>query len=131
MDDWLTMATDNWGAARDLFIAQRWRSAMSRAYYCVFGRATAALIGSGMTLPLGRESWSHKAVPNMVLEHLERLNLQERQRLFGMIVTLYSLRIIADHVPSSAVGEDEARSAGALMIQAVQLLREANGGTHT
>lgn len=124
MADWNMLAEDSWSAARELFDADRWRSAVSRAYYASFSRATATLHEQGLTPPADREGWGHRQLPDLLAVHLNRLGSRQRWELFGLLTTLYNLRLMADYIPAADVGEHEARTALGLMHPIARLLQE-------
>jgi len=67
----------------------------------------------------------------MVTEHLIALDERRRRELFGMITTMYNLRILADYVPSTSIEEADARHAGGLMLKVTRLLKEARDGANS
>lgn len=120
--DWVDIARDNRFAVYETLSHGRWRTCLSRAYYAVYSAATEALISQGVNMPIGRNSPHHAKLPNLVGNNLNTISHSVRWRLAGMIRKLYNLRIIADYVPSFALGESEARLALGLMNQAFGFL---------
>jgi len=124
MEDWQSMAQDNYVAAGVLLRAGRWRSAVSRAYYAAYARAVAALKRRNVAMPRTREGPSHKRLPFLVAQHLMELSASIRWRLFSRISRLYTMRLNADYYASVPVVGRDARSAMGMLKDVFQWTRE-------
>ena len=122
MASWADLAKDNRTAAYEVFGHGRWRTCLSRAYYAAYSEAAKHLIRQGVAMPKGREGPSHAKLPELIVDNLSRIGYEIRWKLRGTITQLRDLRIMADYMPSSSVGEDDARSALSLMKQAFDCL---------
>lgn len=122
MATWQEVGQDNRTAAHELFLHQRWRSCVSRAYYAAYSAVTDALFKVPVTMPAGREGPHHIPLAEIVGYNLTSLREPARWRLAGLVKRLYDLRVIADYRPSVDVDEPEARIALGLMNQIFLLL---------
>jgi uncharacterized protein (UPF0332 family) len=127
MADWTTVATDNYRAASTLADARNWRSAVSRAYFAAYARASAALVEAKVTMPPTREGPSHRGLPSLINRTLGRLG-GGRWRLIGLVHGLYNLRVAADYRPSVSVESGDARQALRMMADVFQLTKELLNG---
>lgn len=121
---WKELARENRTTACELFEANRWRSAASRAYYAIYARVTDVLLSAGATMPSGRSNPKHKTLPELVGNNLSAISLSKRWRLAGLIKQLYDFRIIADYRPAVTLDGDDARICFAVMNQAFLCLKE-------
>jgi uncharacterized protein (UPF0332 family) len=121
MEDWNMVAMDNYEATALLIEEGRWRSAVSRAYYAVYARISAALARLGVQMPAGREGPSHTRLPDLVVDQLKRLSKSLRWRVAGMVRGLYNRRLSADYRPSVRIGNAQARGAANAMTEVFRL----------
>ena len=94
--------------------AQCYRSSASRYYYAAYQIASAVLLYLGLQPPAGREAWSHEATPELLRETLVQrriLSRGEGNRLKSRLEVLYTLRVIADYVPTRPVTATDAEAA--------------------
>jgi uncharacterized protein (UPF0332 family) len=124
MATWREVANDNYGAASELVNRERWRSAISRAYYAAFALVAGALKRKGVAMPRDWEGPAHVKMAALVCDHLTELR-DVRWRVFHCVRRLYALRLDADYRPSLASNNGEARSALGLMIDVFHAFREA------
>ena len=99
MATWRDLAAEGRSATYELFVAHRYRSCASRAYYAVYAEVTHGLLGAGLTMPFGRGNPRHKPLPVLVGMNLAPLRPGLRWRLSGIVAQLYAFRITADHLP--------------------------------
>lgn len=108
------MAYESQAAAFADETAGRLRPAASRFYYAAYQAVIALLHLAGRQPPTGndeesgREAWSHKTTPDMILTDLNRyIRKQEgRDDLFRKLRFLYKARIIADYIASQNIEKD-------------------------
>jgi uncharacterized protein (UPF0332 family) len=123
MATWRELSKDNCTAANELFVAQRWRSCASRAYYSVYAEVTHGLLGSGVTMPAGRNNPNHHGLDLLIGNNLTLLPIAKRWRLSDLVHRLYNFRIIADYVPAVTLEKDDSRICLGLMTDAFVCLR--------
>lgn len=105
------MAYESQAAAFADETAGRLRSAASRFYYAAYQAVTALLHLVGRQPPLGdeegygREAWSHRTTPDMILTDLNRYirKKAERENLFRILRFLYKVRVISDYIGSQSI----------------------------
>ena len=117
METWLDIARSNKKAAASLFDEGHHRSAVSRAYYAVYARATNALVCQGVAMPAGREGPQHQKLASMIGDTLRKPDFVGR-----LVRRLYSMRCYADYMPSVTVGARDGRNALSLMYKALEML---------
>lgn len=123
MPSWRELAKDNRTAANELFVARRWRSCASRAYYSVYAEVTHGLLASGVIMPAGRNNPSHQGLDLLIGNNFRLLAMALRWRLSDLVHRLYNFRIIADYVPAVTLELDDARICLGLMTDAFVCLR--------
>jgi hypothetical protein len=115
VDTWLLMAKGNESAARILQRSQRYRSAMSRAYYAAFALATHCLLTAGATFG-GRTSPPHRDLRGLVRAHLTAgWPAARADALDAALGALYRLRIDADYVDGWRPTNRQAKNALVLL----------------
>lgn len=119
---------DSYGAAVELKLAGRRRSAVSRAYFAAFSLVSGCLREGGMAMPGKREGPSHGKLPELVESNLTMLRAQDRHRVASRLRALYALRIAADYWPSSDLGDPEVMTAMYLMGDVFRWLKEKADG---
>jgi len=122
MATWSDMAAENRTAAAELLQGQRWRSAVSRAYYAIYAEITGLLNSAGVSMPGDRGNPSHKRLWRIIGDQLTIVKQPQRSRLADLVCKLYEFRIIADYLPNTEIGQDEARIVWGLMMQAFECL---------
>jgi len=127
-DPWRAVANDSYGAASELAVSRRWRSAISRAYYAAYSLVCGHLREIGLAMPGTREGAAHARLPELVEGNLTVLRVQDRCRVASRLRALYAMRIAADYWPSSAFGEAEVMTALYLMGDVFRWLKEKAHG---
>ncbi len=108
---WLRAAEENLDASHALRRDQRYRSAVSRAYYAAHHAVHAALLARGQKSP-ERGNWRHSELPGELRASLRQSspsNPQWADYFHSSIQNAYSLRIQADYKPANDVGDEHAR----------------------
>jgi uncharacterized protein (UPF0332 family) len=123
-DPWRVVAMECYGAAGELKLADRWRSAVSRAYYAAYSRVSASLRESGLAMSADRDGPSHATLPGLVENNLTIMRVQDRPGVSSRLRTLYALRLTADYFPSVPVGESDAQQALHLMAEVFRRLKQ-------
>ena len=124
-ETWKNLSTDSYDAALSLLESERWRSAMSRAYYAVYSRAAALLAAQGVTMPGKYEVPHHANIAAMIVDHLTHLGDRGfRLKIASMVTALYEARVRADYRPSDPVDVRRARTALRLMHELCHYLQE-------
>lgn len=117
METWLDIARSNKRAASRLFEEGYYRSAISRAYYAVYARATQALVSQGVSMAGGREGPNHRKVVPML-----QANLKKSPWVGQSFAALYLLRCRADYVASDTITWRDGRSALTIMLRIFEML---------
>lgn len=119
---WLDLAWDARNAANELFIQERFRSCISRAYYAAYAKVTHELVFTArLTMPADREGPSHPGrlgtggIRRMIETSMPNMQQNKRVKLSALIGRLYTLRIDADYKPSVTVENRDAREALGIM----------------
>ncbi|MBI5764890.1 MAG: HEPN domain-containing protein [Planctomycetes bacterium] len=107
-EKWDDIAKDSLAAAGACLRNGNWRSATSRSYYAIFAKVTGELCTNGMLPPKGRENWSHRDLPQMVLNHLMQKNGARVKDVSRMLKVAYKDRINADYVTMQATDRQTA-----------------------
>jgi uncharacterized protein (UPF0332 family)/predicted nucleotidyltransferase len=117
--DWMRMADEALTSARADVDAQRWRSAINRAYYGAFYAVSAVLLSRG------RHFVKHTGVQTAVHRDLVLPGLLAAEH-GNAYDTLFELRLIADYAPSSGIDREQAtrslRQAEAIVAETRTLL---------
>jgi uncharacterized protein (UPF0332 family) len=112
---WQELATDARKAANVLVTQDRFRSAVSRAYYA-YSKVTHELVmTAGLGMPPGRGGPSHARLRPLIETSMPGLLQPGRVALSRLVGRLYTLRIDADYKPSVQVEAREAREAVSIM----------------
>lgn len=102
MPSWREMSYDSLAAAKALLAAEHCRSAVSRAYYAVYSRITAELVGKAM-FPDGYEGPHHEDLDDLFFDYLSKVSIRDRWRYASSVKQLYVRRLEADYQPSATV----------------------------
>ena len=105
---WDEIGRDSLEAAKLLREAGRHRSSVSRAYYAVYARITAAIASTAVFVE-DREGPGHDSLPDLAFDHLSRLTYGQRREIETSVRRLYQARIYADYHPSRVVANAESR----------------------
>lgn len=112
------MALDNREAAKELLIAGRYRSCVSRSYYAAYCAFTSLLEGR-VDFAHGGNNPSHEGLEALAFNNLYEFSLQERHLLRKEIRRLRKMRDWADYTPQnlieSGVARDSLRSGNAIL----------------
>ena len=113
---WQELATDARKAANVLVTQDRFRSAVSRAYYAAYSKVTHELVmTAGLMMPPGREGPSHARLRPLIETSMPGLPQPRRVALSRLVGRLHTLRIDANYKPSVQVEAREAREAVSIM----------------
>lgn len=115
METWQELARECRKSANLLVTERNHRSAVSRAYYAVYSRVTMDLCRAGVAMPAHREGPSHTRIRALIEHRMTHLTIERRLALSRIVGRLYTMRIAADYLPSSHIGDDESREAATLV----------------
>ncbi len=104
------MSRDSRAAARELLVAERFRSSISRSYYAAYCAVTGALAGR-ITFGHGGNNPTHTELLNLIVSNLSGVALDERHKIRKSVRLLQIVRAEADYVPTAAFGKSEAINA--------------------
>lgn len=107
---WRQMSLDSRAAAKELLVAERFRSSISRAYYAAYCAVTDALAGR-ITFGYGGNNPTHNELPNLIVSNLSGVSVGERHKVRKSVRVLQAMRAEADYVPAVSIGRQEARNA--------------------
>jgi uncharacterized protein (UPF0332 family) len=103
--------------------AGEFRSSVSRAYYAVYSRVTAAL-PAPFERPKGWEGPRHAHLESLISKHFIRLGEPQRKKLIRLVAWLYKMRILADYLPSVKVSKEQSLFAIGLMNKILAIIKE-------
>jgi len=124
-ESWKTLADDAYEAADALYRGGYWRSAISRAYYAGYARATIEVIDAGQTMPT-RGNPGHEQLQHMVLHSLTRLSAAHRTNCHAMLAALFWRRVVADYEPDFLIDRRAAFEALGWMASLFRSMDAAN-----
>lgn len=104
------MSLDSRTAAKDLLVAQRFRSSISRAYYAAYCAITGAL-AAGVTFGYGGNNPAHGDLPNLIVSNLGGLPEAKRRAVRQSLLRLWKQRVDADYVPGAFIDRNMALNA--------------------
>lgn len=104
------MSRDNRAAARELLVAERFRSSISRSYYAAYCAVTDALVGR-VTFGYGGNNPTHGELPNLIVSNLSGVSMDARYKIRKSMRVLLAMRAEADYVPSVSLSATETRNA--------------------
>ncbi len=125
MATWQEIGIDNFRAGRELFVAKRYRSSVSRFYYAAFSLLTYELARIGVVFRHGRQTPSHAEMTELILLHLTQFSEARRSAIALLTVRLYRLRLDADYLDQRL----DRRIAERTMRDAAKLFRYFGAGT--
>lgn len=108
----------------ELLRDKRFRVSGSRAYFTVYCALSSLFQDRAITFLDGWEGPRHSVLPDLVLHNLYRMDKRARTEMYGEVIKLYNLRILADYAPSVNYGEGEARVSIRLMNKILAKLEE-------
>jgi uncharacterized protein (UPF0332 family) len=112
MSEWRDISTDSMAAAKLLLDAGHHRSSVSRAYYCAYAAATAAMESMGLDVgSKDRPNPGHEQLGQMLRHNLDpgRFGRETRRDIARRFRNLLRSRITADYDPGWTVDERLAR----------------------
>ncbi len=109
------MSQDNRAAARELLVAERFRSSISRSFYAAYCAMTDAL-APGVSFGHGGNNPAHGDLPNLIVSNLGGLPEGKRRAVRQALLRLWKQRVDADYVPAAFIDRN----------MAVNALRDAN-----
>ena len=104
------MSLDSRAAGKELLVAERFRSSISRAYYAAYCAVTGVLV-PGVTFGHGGNNPAHGDLPNLILSNLGGLPEGKRRLVRQALLRLWKQRIDADYVPSALIDRNMALNA--------------------
>lgn len=120
-ETWFDLASEARKAANQL-VSDYHRSCLSRAYYAAYSKVTHILAAApNLTFPAGQEGPNHPGktgtggIRRLIETSMPSIPAEKRVKLSELIGRLYTLRIVADYMPSVDVDARDAREAISIM----------------